>query len=245
LRRCVTRAGVLADLARRVYAAGEVPDFANLPAILRWEISLALLVLAWSLLSLGRYERLKRRWKRGRSPSPSRVVAGGEPARSVHALSSGRTMGPRPHRLKVLAAAAGFASLAASVAYAMPNIVHLDRPGPGETSAPEPEPQERRSPLPRGAVHEQVAPQSHPAAEERPQEPTRHPSPRENLTETLETEMVTSAATGASNTPQAPGPPASSPTPEPSVEPTPTSDETPTPTPSTPSDASPSPEPSQ
>jgi hypothetical protein len=108
----------------------EVPDFPNLPAILRWEISLALVVLAWSLLSLGRYERLKRRWNRRPRATPVKVIHlphatvrwSLPPARSRWA------MGRRGHRLKVLGAAAGFATVAASVAYAMPNIVHLDRP---------------------------------------------------------------------------------------------------------------------
>src|SRR5919108_361342 len=100
------------------YAAAEVPDLVDLPAILKWEISLALLVLAWSLLSLGRYERLKGRWWARRSVHPPNVIRlpGARPP----------LLAPRRHRLKFLVMATGFATAAASFAYAMPNILVLE-----------------------------------------------------------------------------------------------------------------------
>jgi hypothetical protein len=110
----------------------EVPEFPNLPAILKWEISLAVLVLAWSLLSLGRFERLKRR-RRARRQVPTNVIRLHDGRLSV-GIRSGSS---RSLRIKALLVATGFAVVAASFAYAMPNIVTIkERREPRRRAAP-------------------------------------------------------------------------------------------------------------
>jgi hypothetical protein len=231
----------LAAWPRPDYAAPEVPDFPNLPAILRWEISLALVMLAWSLLSLGRYERLKRRWSRRR----------GTPAKVIHL--PGATISPPPsrprsrwvigrrwQRLKLLAAAAGFASVAASVAYAMPTIVHLERPDvprrtqeratqeldpPAQPRHPEPPPPERDS----------AAPESAPVPREDATDgPERRPSIEAELTVTAEPPAGTSTAAPTPEPSPSTGAPVTPPSPDPSANPSPTPDVTPSLLPSAP-----------
>ena len=72
--------------------------FPNLPSVLKWEISLAVLVLLWSLASL-RTRRAHRS-----QPRPARVGTRG----------------------RALLVAMGFAIAAASFAYAMPNLPALE-----------------------------------------------------------------------------------------------------------------------
>jgi hypothetical protein len=214
------------------YAAAEVPDLVDLPAILKWEISLALLVLAWSLLSLGRYERLKRRWWARRSVHPPNVIRlpGARPP----------LLAPRRHRLKFLVMATGFATAAASFAYAMPNILVLEHRQRGREGV--------RQASGRGVVPARPAPQGDaptgtpraPAPAARAREPGRSPeaarevggelevtaSPPEPASPEPEAEPPTPppAAAEPSGTPS----PSRSPTPTPTIEPTPTPTPTPT-----------------
>ena len=228
----------------------EVPDFPDLPAILRWEISLALVMLAWSLLSLGRHERLRRRWSRRRRVTSRKIILA--PRATVSPSPRSRwDVGSRRQRLKVLAAGAGFASVAASVAYAMPTIVHLERPDVATRAARELEPRARpgdRAPRPPEiepaptdvptasptvSVASQKdatrAPQPSIAAElrvtaERPVTP----EPSAGMSPTAPTPRPSPPAVG--QTPESPEPTAD-PSPAPEVTPSPTPEVTPSPTP--------------
>jgi hypothetical protein len=212
----------------------EVPDFPNLPAILRWEISLALVVLAWSLLSLGRYERLKRRWNRRPRATPVKVIH--LPRATVRwSLPPARSrwaMGRRGHRLKVLGAAAGFATVAASVAYAMPNIVHLDRPEEVARSGPRLEPPAPPPTAKPPRAPDRAASEKAPAMQgPRTSVPVRGPSVADELTVSAEAPAVTSPATQTPDSPVSPVVHPHAPSPEPSADPSPTPEGAPSPTP--------------
>jgi hypothetical protein len=118
----------------------------DLPAILKWELSLAFLVLAWSLVSLGRAGDWVGRLRR-RAPAPRNVI----PLRRVRVRQP-----PRPsHPLRALAVALAFAVGATGFAYALPNVIRIapagDRsggPGPAESDrlAPGARPEPSREP---------------------------------------------------------------------------------------------------
>jgi hypothetical protein len=212
------------------YAAAEVPDLLDLPAILKWEISLAVLVLAWSLLSLGRYERLKRRWWARRSTGR---------ASNVIRLPGARPplLAPRRHRLKLLVMASAFATAAASFAYAMPNILVLEHRQRGREGV--------RQASGRGVVPARPAPQGDaPTGTPRPPAPAagaREPGRSPEAAREVGGELGVTAAPPAPASPEpeaepptpppAAAEPSSTPSPSPSPTPTPTIEPTPTPTP--------------
>jgi hypothetical protein len=112
-----------------------VPDLSNLPTLLKWEISLALLVLLWSLISLTA-PRWRRRLRR-RPPHPVNVVH-----LPLNPVSMGR--GSAWQRARTVVVAAGLALAAASLAFATPTIIGIapqkQRRVDGPRLRPRPEP---------------------------------------------------------------------------------------------------------
>lgn len=98
-----------------------VPDLVSLPGILKWELSLALLVLVWSLVSLAR----ARDWSlRGRGRAANVVSL--QERRRLHEARRARA-----HPLRAVVVAAAFAVVAGSFAFALPSVIKVARPGRG------------------------------------------------------------------------------------------------------------------
>lgn len=98
-----------------------VPDLVSLPGILKWELSLALLVLVWSLVSLAR----ARDWSlraRGRSAN----VVSLQERRRLHEARRARA-----HPLRAVVVATAFAVVAGSFAFALPSVIKVARPERG------------------------------------------------------------------------------------------------------------------
>jgi hypothetical protein len=201
----------------------QVPDLVSLPGILKWELSLALLVLVWSLVSLAR----ARSWSlraRGRAPN----VVSLQERRRLHESRRARSS---PLRAVVVAVA--FALVAGSFAMALPSVIRVARPERGALAgadggvAGRGEEQHPR----RATARRSVAPESEAGL---PSEPEHVPP--EGLARTA----------GVGSEASVEGGEASADVPVPVASSTPTPTPTPSPSPSaTPGEASPTPTPSE
>ena len=220
-----------------------VPELPYLPSILKWEISLALLVLVWSLISLGLGRSRRRGPVVGRWASPTTVVRRAERPRARPSLA-------RRRRGRAWIAALGFAVAAASFAYAMPNIIDL-APGGVRDRAASARGRDAARPgrdapqLHDGAPSAIGAPNDGRASVEHGGPSDDAPAQGEESGVIGELEVDGSDADGSADAP-APslggGSPAFSPEPNPSPTPTPTPEPTPEPSP-TPEPTSPTPVP--
>ncbi|CAN5654957.1 hypothetical protein BH24ACT26_BH24ACT26_12250 [soil metagenome] len=213
-----------------------MPQIPNLPSILKWEISLALLVLAWSVISL----------RFGRSPRGAARAGRGRVVRLPSRSRSHRRYLFRKQRGRAPLVAVGFALAAASVAYALPNLVEIaphgrravsrqsrlrqaERRVEAGATSPVGAPQERARPAPTepGAPAEVVAATSGGQELSTPQ----GKSGGLDLGASLPGLAAGTPPVGDETTPPTPLP---TPTPTPTIEPTPTPtlEPTPTPTPS-------------
>ncbi|HEX2236085.1 MAG TPA: hypothetical protein VHK89_07400 [Actinomycetota bacterium] len=200
-----------------------MPDLVSLPGILKWELSLALLVLVWSLVSLAR----ARSWSlraRGRAPN---VVSLQERRR----LHESRRAPSNPLRAVVVAVA--FALVAGSFAMALPSVIRIARPERGALAGADGSVGGRggeQHPR-RATARPTAAPESEAGV---PSEPEHVPP--EGLTRTVGVGSESSVEGGeaSADVPVAVESSTPSPTPSPTPSATPTAEPSPTPTPSEP-----------